>query len=309
MINQRSLNTLPTDEDHYTELLKIYEAIFEGNSWEVIPLDEKKGRGRTELNSHHIKRRHKKRYFKKLESIDLNITVFQMSTDNMVYANKTALKDFGIKKFPEKGWMDPGIVMQPYQKFFKCSAEEALKQIHQQIANSKDGTIQFGWDYKTIQGEPFSAWMTTTTIIIGKELYQQAIAQKIDDKDEKQESIDQSIVKVKISDGSSDLTTNMNTSETTTIQENKEQEKKSTSFGRITSLEEFNKEDFAENIIDGIKKKIRSYDDYETETFVTNQLNLLNSKIEEQKNYYQQKISELLQSSSKQKNRPKTKIS
>ncbi|KAJ6235407.1 hypothetical protein M0813_28613 [Anaeramoeba flamelloides] len=224
-----------------------------------------------------------------------------MSTDNMVYANKTALKDFGIKKFPEKGWMDPGIVMQPYQKFFKCSAEEALKKVHQQIENSKDGTIQFGWDYKTIQGEPFSAWMTTTTIVIGKELYQQAITQKIDDEDEKRESIDQSIVKVKISDGSSDLTTNMDTSETTTIQNNKEQEKKSTSFGRITSIEEFNKEDFAENIIDGIKKKIRSYDDYETETFITNQLNLLNSKIEEQKNYYQQKISELLQSSSKQK--------
>ncbi|KAJ6235410.1 hypothetical protein M0813_28616 [Anaeramoeba flamelloides] len=258
-------------------------------------------------NSHHIKKRHKKRYFKKLETVNLHVAVFDITSSKMVYANKTALKDFGLKKFPEKGGIGPELLTQPYQKFFKCSAEEAIQKLKDKVANSKDGTFQNRWDYKTIQGEPFSVWITNTIIIIGNEVNLQAIAQKIDDEEDEPESINQSIVKVKISDGSSELTTNMEMSETTDIQDNKELQKNSTSFGDRTSLEEFIKEDVSENIIDEIKKKIRSYDDYETETFITNQLNLLNSKIEEQKNYYQQKISELLQSSSKQKTDQKQK--
>ncbi|KAJ3433252.1 hypothetical protein M0812_22206 [Anaeramoeba flamelloides] len=265
------------------------------------------GNQNNNTNTHHIKRRHKKKYFQKLETIDLHIAVYSVSNLSLVYLNKIALKNFGLEKIPQDQKLQNHKFSPAYQKFFKCSTMEALQKVRDQVKNSNDGTVQFGWDCKTLQGEPFSIWITSTKIQIGKELYAQCIGQKIKDEEEQPELIDQSLVKVKISDNSSELTTTVDMSETTTVQENKQQQGNSTSVGIISSLEEFNKEDFTESIIDGIKKKIRTYDDFETESFITNQLNLLNKKIDEQKNYYQQKISEILQSSSKQKSDQKQK--
>ncbi|KAJ6243984.1 a-type inclusion protein [Anaeramoeba flamelloides] len=259
-------------------------------------------------NSHIIKKRHKKKYFRKLGTIKLAITVYNLTSCKMVFANRAALDDFGIDKFPESGEIDGTAVAQPNQKYFNCPTGKAISRLAVQVKNSEDGTIQFGWDLKTVKGEAFSVWVTITKIQIGNELYAQCIHQKTDDEDVQPKTVNESYVKVKITDDSSELTTTQtNLTETKSIQDNQQSQLNSSSVQVITSLEDFSNEDLTESIIDEIKKKIRSYDDFETENFITNKLNLLNSTIEEQKNYYQNKISDLLKSSSKQKSEQKNK--
>ncbi|KAJ6240976.1 hypothetical protein M0813_23625 [Anaeramoeba flamelloides] len=257
--------------------------------------------------THKIKKRHKKRYFKKLESTHLPISVMDLK-GNFLFVNKEALKfheyDPNKKAKKSKTVLETS---QPYQNYFKCPTEKAIKICAKNFLESEDATYQFGWDHVTSSGKKFSVWNTFTLIKIGNQVLAQCINQPLDDLGSNEEmvqphTIDESIIKVHFSDNSS-VTNSNNMSNSSEIVKNSKEK------SSLNNNENFNViiEDFAEEIIDEIKKKIRNSKDFEKEQAVTEKLNQLNSEIGKKTINYEKTLKEILEKVQRQRQNQKKK--
>ncbi|KAJ6240495.1 hypothetical protein M0813_24208 [Anaeramoeba flamelloides] len=271
-------------------------------------------------NSHKIKKRHRKKYFKKLESSGLAIIVIDL-TYKTDFISKKAYETFGYN--PEKitGKEDPIRLNKPYQTKFKCDWKMAIGIVRKNLLESKDGTYTLEWEALTCSGEDLNLWVKAILIQIGNKQAIQIIYQirSIGSQNEENKgpsSIDDSIIKVEIDDNTSSMSNSeFSMKSSPSIQSNnletKPQTSKSseinqqpeTSIGKLMEIDEII------DIVDEIKNKIRSLKEPEHEKIMVQNLNLLVKTVEKQKNDLYDQTMKLIKKSKEQnlKNRKRYK--
>ncbi|KAJ6250129.1 hypothetical protein M0813_16391 [Anaeramoeba flamelloides] len=180
-------------------------------------------------NSHNIKKRHYKKYLKRLENSKLPAAVLN---------GEGTIIDFTSKLLPEIGWVGkdhlfknhkPGRISQKTQSVYNCDTQTAIKIAVGNIMKTKDGLLTVPWDGMDQFGEYNPLWLYCTLISVGDKPHIQVIFKKrtVMDNSELEEpnKIDSSLLKVKISDETS--ITSHNTSNNSDFTTENEKEKKS----------------------------------------------------------------------------------
>ncbi|KAJ6242596.1 hypothetical protein M0813_02444 [Anaeramoeba flamelloides] len=272
-------------------------------------------------HSHKIKKRHKKKYFKKLESSGLPILVLDANY-KAEFVSTNTFKLYGLDPKKLTGKEDLMKYHKPYQTKFKCDSKTAISIIHKSVLESKDGTYVTEWEGVTCKGEDLNTWLRVISTQIGKKKYIQVIFQRKNTTSEngennKPDSLDDSILRVQIEDNSGSVNnsefsmnykpqlSNSNSTEfqvkkNRTIENSPQTE---TNIAKLTEIDEII------DIVDEIKNKIRSFKEPEHEKVMVQKLNILIKTVEKQKTELYEQTMRLVQKSKEQnlKNRNKYK--
>ncbi|KAJ6247973.1 hypothetical protein M0813_18071 [Anaeramoeba flamelloides] len=242
-------------------------------------------------NSHKIKKRHKKKYFQKLENSGLPICVLDQK-GQLIFTSKKTYELYGYN--PEKLTGNENILAlnKPFQKHSQLSAEKAMAKGTKELMESKDGTHTVEWEAVTATGEDLDLWCRGVCVMIGNQphvqmLHQLRSSDSNNSNNKEPSSVDESILKVQIEDNTS-FSPN---SEFSSLDKSSGKESKSKNSRRkhnyssedngIDNLIEL---DEIIDIVDQIKNKIRSFKEPEQEKIMIEKLNLLIETVESQKN-------------------------
>ncbi|KAJ6233635.1 hypothetical protein M0813_29943 [Anaeramoeba flamelloides] len=145
-------------------------------------------------NQHVIKKRHVKKYYKKILASKEGISLFDFETFMPINFNDEYLRVLGWenkRKLLLKA--DPKLLSMPYQPFYKCGVEEALQLVSKACMSSEKGTMTLAWDVKSHEGEKIGLWVYITLIKLGKKNVGQAIYKRR----AKQEQVEEELQKEK----------------------------------------------------------------------------------------------------------------
>ncbi|KAJ6249696.1 hypothetical protein M0813_16770 [Anaeramoeba flamelloides] len=158
-------------------------------------------------NSHNIKKRHYKKYIKRLEDSKLPVAVLN---------GEGKIVDFTSTFLKEVGWVGkdhlfrnhkPGRISAKIQNHYKCDTQTAIKMGVGEVMKSSDGLLTRPWNGVDQFGTPVPLWIYCTLISVGDKPHIQTIWKKrtVMENSELEEpvEIDSSILKVKISDDAS----------------------------------------------------------------------------------------------------------
>ncbi|KAJ6240494.1 blastoderm-specific protein 25d [Anaeramoeba flamelloides] len=271
-------------------------------------------------NSHKIKKRHKKKYFKKLESSGLSIAFVDLKY-KIEFITTATYRLFKIDAKKLTGNENILRMSKPYQTKFKCDSQKAALILGEKVKESKDGTYMTEWETITGLGEDLDLWVRLILIQIGKKQYIQVIFQPRSVGSQSEEnkgpsSVDNSIIKVEIDDNTSSMSNSEFSIKTSpSINSNNLETKTKTSKSSDssqqpeTSIERLMEIDEIIDIVDEIKNKIRSLKEPEHEKIMVQNLNLLVETVEKQKNDLYDQTVRLIKKSKEQnlKNRKRYK--
>ncbi|KAJ3447882.1 synaptonemal complex protein zip1 [Anaeramoeba flamelloides] len=272
-------------------------------------------------NSHKIKKRHYKKYLKRLEKSKLPCSILD-GEGKIVDITSTFLKEVGWvgKDHLFKNYK-PGRISAKNQKHFECDTPTAIKKAIGMIMKSNEGLLTIPWDGMDQFGEKNPLWIYCTLTSIGGKPHIQTIWKKRkvmeDSQLERPDEINSSLLKVQIDDNESTTSKETSTYTDTTSKHDKEKiskkhktsksqktdnsnshlNKKVGSDSNSTSqnfvLDDIEEQNEIDRIIDKIKKQSRTLDNMDYEMELIKNINSLAKAMEQMKQKRDEQIGKL----------------
>ncbi|KAJ3440461.1 hypothetical protein M0812_14129 [Anaeramoeba flamelloides] len=156
---------------------------------------------------HFIKKKHLKKYLKKLEETGLSVCILNKDGKVMkVTPNFIEIVGYVGREKIFRNYKT-GSLSAPYQEYFQNNFKESLKIAIREQLNSESGLYTCPWDIIDQYGKLRPLWAYCTPISIGGVIYIQTIWKKRkisgNKKNEKPEEIDTEILKIQINDSKS----------------------------------------------------------------------------------------------------------
>ncbi|KAJ3435369.1 hypothetical protein M0812_19557 [Anaeramoeba flamelloides] len=288
--------------------------------------------------SHNIKARHFKKYLKGLEESTLPVCIIN-DEGKITHITPNFLKEVGWegKEHLFKNHK-PGGISAKFQKHFNCDTQLAIQLVGKNILSSEEGIFTCPWDGVTQTGETNPLWIYSTLIIIKGKQFIQAIFKKRKEMEngeiQKPVKIDEKILKAHVSDSHSQTSkeqsnlsevdsdnqnidinqTNKSKKEKTSTVKNEKKNKDDDQNTKLKSkdakthiIHDLEEESIIDDLVDKIKKKVRSMDNLDFEVSLTKDINQLVSLFHESKKKSNDQIDtfELKLRTQKYKNRKK----
>ncbi|KAJ6236896.1 centrosomal protein [Anaeramoeba flamelloides] len=290
----------------------------------------------TPANSHEIKKRHYKKYLKRLENSKLPVSILN-GEGTIVDITSTFLK--------EVGWVGqdhlfknhkPGRISAKKQKHFECDTPEAIKKAVVLLMKSKDGLLTIPWDGTDQFGEKNPLWIYCTLISVSGKPFIQTIWKKRkvmeDSQLENPEEIDSSLLKVNINDSTSVTSKETSTCSEITPKREKEKisQKHNTSMSHNTensnfpsnirvesdstitsqsfALDDIEEQNEIDQVIETIKKQSRALDNMDYEMELIKNVNSLSQMMEQMKKKRDEQIGKLNSRLRTQNSKHKNKV-
>ncbi|KAJ3425671.1 centrosomal protein of 170 kda [Anaeramoeba flamelloides] len=285
---------------------------------------------------HEIKKRHYKKYLKRLENSKLPVSILN-GEGTIVDITSTFLK--------EVGWVGqdhlfknhkPGRISAKKQKHFECDTPEAIKKAVVLLMKSKDGLLTIPWDGTDQFGEKNPLWIYCTLISVSGKPFIQTIWKKRkvmeDSQLENPDEIDSSLLKVNINDSTSVTSKETSTCSEITPKREKEKisQKHNTSMSHNTensnfpsnirvesdstitsqsfALDDIEEQNEIDQVIETIKKQSRALDNMDYEMELIKNVNSLSQMMEQMKKKRDEQIGKLNSRLRTQNSKHKNKV-